>query len=65
MTQFKKFTVLALAGTMLASGPDRCRHGRRHERYGAHERERGAMTGFRAGERFARADTDGDRMISL
>jgi hypothetical protein len=65
MTQFKKLTVLALAGTMLASGLTVAAMADDNGRFGARERDRGAMTGFRAGERFARADTDGDRMISL
>lgn len=63
MTSMKKFTVIALAGTMLASGLAVAAMANDH-RDGARERDRGAAS-FRAGERFARADTDGDRMISL
>ena len=57
------FTVLALAGTMLGTAlivgavAEDGGHGMR-------ERDRGAAS-FRAGERFARADVNGDRMISL
>jgi hypothetical protein len=63
MTNFKKLSVLALAGTMLATGLTVSAMAD-DNRSGMHERERGAAS-FRAGERFARADTDGDRMISL
>ncbi|MEM6711311.1 MAG: hypothetical protein AAF590_03415 [Pseudomonadota bacterium] len=62
----KKLTVLALAGTVLATGFTAAviadeRSGARER---AHQHERGSM-GFRAGERFGRTDADGDRMISL
>ena len=58
----KTLTVLALAGTVLATGFTASVIA--DERSGARERDRGSM-GFRAGERFGRADADGDRMISL
>lgn len=63
MTNVKKLAVLALTGTMLATGLTVSAMAD-DNRSGAHERERGAAS-FRAGERFARADTDGDRMISM
>lgn len=58
----KALTVAALAGTMLATGlagaalaNDR----------GDRDRERGGASSFQAGERFARADVDGDRTLSV
>ncbi len=63
MTNFKNLAVIALAGTMLATGLTVSAMAD-DGRDGARERDRGAA-GFRAGERFARADADGDRMISL
>ncbi|MFK7791767.1 MAG: EF-hand domain-containing protein [Devosiaceae bacterium] len=64
MTNFrtKKMLMLALAGTVLATGFTASAMAN-DERDGARDRDRGSS--FRAGERFARADTDGDRMISL
>ena len=62
MTKLKNLTVLALVGTMMATGLSVAAFAD-DGRSGAQERDRGAA--FRAGERFARADADGDRMISL
>ncbi|GAB5511223.1 MAG: hypothetical protein Rhims3KO_26240 [Hyphomicrobiales bacterium] len=57
----KSFVRIALAGTVLATGlvgvalaDDR----------GDRDRERGGHSSFQAGERFARADVNGDRMLS-
>ncbi len=63
MTNFKKLTLVALAGTVLATGAAGYAVANDHGD-GMRDRERGAAS-FRAGERFARADIDGDRMISL
>lgn len=62
MMKLKNLVVVALAGTMLTTG---LAVGAMADdgRDGARERDRGAS--FQAGERFARADTDGDRLISL
>lgn len=63
MTKFKNLTLIALAGTMLATGLTVSAMAD-DDRSGMRDRDRGASS-FRAGERFARADADGDRMISL
>ena len=63
-TSTKFLTVLALAGTVLGTGLVVSANADDDRGPGARERDHGSM-GFRAGERFARADTNGDRMISL
>lgn len=58
----KPFAILALAGTILATGLTGAVLA--NER-GDRDRERGGASSFQAGERFARADVDGDRMLSV
>lgn len=58
----KSFAMLALAGTMLATGLTGAALA--NDR-GDRDRERGGASSFQAGERFARADVDGDRMLSV
>lgn len=58
----KPLVVLAMAGTMLTTGlTGLALANDRSDR----DRERGGASGFEAGERFARADVDGDRMLSI
>lgn len=58
----KPVTIFALAGTILAVGLTGAVLA--NER-GDRDRERGGASSFQAGERFARADVDGDRMLSI
>lgn len=61
-TLSKSFAMLALAGTMLATGfTGTALADDRSDR----DRERGGASSFQAGERFARADADGDRTLSV
>lgn len=59
----KRIALTTLAGTVLATGLTVGAMAN-DDRDGARDRDRSGAS-FRAGERFARADLDGDRMISL
>ncbi|MEM1286855.1 MAG: EF-hand domain-containing protein [Pseudomonadota bacterium] len=59
----KAFAVIALSGTVLATGLTVASYAE-SDRESAGRIERSAG-GFRAGQRFARADTNGDRVLSM
>ncbi len=61
MTNVKNLTLMALAGALLTTGVAATAFADNR----SSERDRGGASAFQAGERFARADIDGDRMISL